>query len=80
VATPIQGFGASPQDSAIRIENTRLGAGMKMESDRPLWRASLWSIRTVLAVEPFVDIVVEPGAEFTWRAVYDYYTVPTSAN
>jgi hypothetical protein len=80
VTTPIQGFRASPKDSAIRIENTRLGAGMKMESDRPLLKASLWSIRTVLAVEPFVDIVVEPGAEFTWRTVYDYYTVPTNAN
>jgi hypothetical protein len=29
-----------------------------------------------MAVEPFVDIVVEPGAEFTWQSVYEYYTLP----
>jgi hypothetical protein len=78
VATPIEGFGSSVKDSVIRIENSRLGAGMKIEGDRPLLRASLWSIRTVMAVEPFVDIVVEPGAEFTWQSVYEYYTVPAS--
>jgi hypothetical protein len=79
-ATPIQGFGASAKDNVIRIENSRVGAGMKIEGNRPLLKASLWSIRTVMAVEPFVDIVVEPGAEFTWQSVYEYYTVPASAN
>ncbi|HEY2382525.1 MAG TPA: hypothetical protein VGK48_15220, partial [Terriglobia bacterium] len=68
--------GSSPKDSVIRIENSRLGAGMKIEGNRPLLRASLWSIRTVMAVEPFVDIVVVPGAEFTWQSVYEYYTLP----
>lgn len=76
VATPIQGFGSSPKDNVVRIENSRLGAGMKIEGNRPLLRASLWSIRTVMAVEPFVDIVVEPGSEFTWQSVYEYYTLP----
>ena len=76
VATPIQGFGGSPKDNVVRIENSRLGAGMKIEGNRPLLRASLWSIRTVMAVEPFVDIVVEPGSEFTWQSVYEYYTLP----
>jgi len=76
VATPIQGFGGSPKDNVVRIENSRLGAGMKIEGNRPLLRASLWSIRTVMAVEPFVDIVVEPGTEFTWQSVYEYYTLP----
>jgi hypothetical protein len=33
-----------------------------------------------MAVEPFVEIVVEPGAEFTWQSVYEYYTLPASAN
>jgi hypothetical protein len=80
VATPIQGFGSSPKDNVIRIENSRLGAGMKIEGNRPLLKAALWSIRTVMAVEPFVEIVVEPGAEFTWQSVYEYYTVPTGAH
>jgi hypothetical protein len=77
-ATPIQGFGREPEDNQFRIENSHLGAGMTVHGDRPLLRESLWSIRTVIAVEPFVSIEVEPGAEFTWQSVYEYYTLPTS--
>ncbi len=76
VATPIEGFSDKTSDHIVRIEDTRVGAGMKMEADRPLWRESLWSIRTVLAVEPFVEITVEPGAEFTWKSTYEYYVLP----
>ena len=78
VSMPIEGFSSSAKDYQIRIENTRLGAGMSVEGDRPLMREALWSIRSVIAMEPFVSIDVEPGAEFTWKAVYDYYTVPTT--
>ncbi len=77
VAIPIQGFRAVPEDSEIRIENNRLGAGVKISADRPLLRESLWSIRTVIAMEPFVAIRVEPGREFSWKSTYSYYTFPT---
>ena len=53
---------------------------MKIHGDGPLLKESLWSIRTVLAMEPFVSIDVEPGAEFTWKATYDYYTLPQSGH
>jgi hypothetical protein len=36
----------------------------------------LWSIRTVLAVEPYIAINVQPGAEFTWKNTVQYYTLP----
>ena len=75
VAMPIQGFGSSPKDNVIRLENSRLGAGVRIEGDRPLQKESLWSIRTVVAMEPFVSVVVEPGDEFSWKSVYEYYTV-----
>lgn len=74
VATPIQGFGDNASDHVIRIEDTRAAAGMKIQADRPLLRESLWSIRSVIAVEPFVQITVEPGAEFTWKSSYEYYS------
>ena len=75
VATPIQGFGGNASDHVIRVEDTRAAAGMKIQADRPLLRESLWSIRSVIAVEPFVQITVEPGAEFTWKSSYEYYTL-----
>jgi hypothetical protein len=79
VATPLEGFQNSPNDNQIRIENTHLGAGLRWETDCPLWRESLWSIRTVIAMEPFVSLAIEPGAQFTWTTVYEYYTVPKAA-
>lgn len=72
----IEGFGAGPKDYDIRIENRRLGAGVRMTSDRPLSRMALWAIRAPLSIEPFIDMEIEPGAEFTWRIIYEFYTFP----
>jgi hypothetical protein len=36
---------------------------------------SLWSIPTVLAVEPFIDIQVGSGESFTWKYTYTYFTL-----
>lgn len=76
VATPIEGFSDSPKDHDIRIEDTRSGAGMRITADRPLSSASLWSIQTVLAMEPFIAVDVKPGSEFSWTSTYDYYSLP----
>jgi hypothetical protein len=76
VSTPVQGFGSNPADHEIRIENARAGAGMRISGDRPLLSQSLWSIRTVVAMEPFVAIAIDPGEQFTWKATYTYYTLP----
>jgi hypothetical protein len=76
VETPIIGFGDSPKDNEIRIENRRVGAGMRITGDRPLSHENLWSIRTVLAIEPFIEMTIDPGKEWTWKMSYDYYTLP----
>jgi len=75
VAIPIEGFSSEPKDYDIRIENRKAEVGMRITCDRQLARASLWSIRSVLAVEPFLDIAAEPGKEFTWKYTYTYYTL-----
>jgi hypothetical protein len=64
--------------SEIVIENKKVGAGLKIAADRPLIRNLLWSVRTVLAVEPYIAIDVQPGAEFTWKNTFDYYTLPAT--
>ncbi len=74
VSTGIRGFGDGSKDYDIRIGNTRIGAGVRITGDRPLSRVHLWSIRTVLAVEPFVALAIEPGKEFSWTLAYDFYT------
>jgi hypothetical protein len=78
VTTPMQGFSDNAKDHQIRIENSAVGAGMTIRGDRPLLSESLWSIRSVVAVEPYIAISIEPGEEFTWTSTYDYYTLPAA--
>lgn len=75
VYAPLLGFSDSPKDNEIRIENRRVGAGMLIRGNRPLSSLSLWSIRRVLSVEPFIAMSIEPGSEFTWDVAYEYYTL-----
>ena len=77
VATPIEGFGTDPKDYDVRIENNRSHAGLRITGDRPLESESLWSIRAVLAVEPFVKIHAAPGEEFSWSMKYVYFAEPS---
>jgi hypothetical protein len=67
------GFGPTASDHDIRIEHKNVGAGVRITGDRPLLRFGYWSIRTVLAPEPYIDVAVEPGQEFTWKWTYDYF-------
>jgi len=75
VATRMLGFSDSPRDYDIRIDNTRVGAGMRIRGNRPLSDLHLWSIRSILAVEPFVAMSIDPGSEFDWNVTYEYYTL-----
>ncbi|MBV8552167.1 MAG: hypothetical protein JOY54_12765 [Acidobacteriaceae bacterium] len=70
--TSFSGFRHTPADYRISIENRKQGAGMTITGDRPLSRESLWSIRSVLAMEPFIDISIDPDKEFTWSYTYSY--------
>jgi hypothetical protein len=78
LAAHLSGFSRAPEEYNIVIENSKVGAGMKISGDRPLSRESLWSIRSVLAMEPFIDVSVQPGLEFTWTYTYMYYSLPKS--
>jgi hypothetical protein len=76
----ILGFSAEPKDYDIRIENRRLGVGLRITGDRPLSRAALWAIRAPLSIEPFIDMKIAPGAQFTWRITYECYTLPKAGD
>ena len=58
----------------------KMGAGVHITGDRPLSRVGYWSIKTVMAVEPYIDVVVEPGKDFAWKYTYDYYTTGDSGD
>lgn len=76
VSFPVLGFGEGPRDYDIRIENRKTGVGLRVTGDRPLTRLVLWSIRSVLSMEPFIDIT-GPGGLAVWTYTYTHYVVDT---
>jgi hypothetical protein len=74
VSSPLTGFGPTAADYHFVIEDTARHAGFEVIGDRPVSRLNLWSIRSVVALEPFVAMTIEPGAEFTWTYRYRYFT------
>ena len=73
VFTQLQGFGPTAADYRFTIENKKTGAGLKITGDRPLSNVVVWSIRSVLSLEPFIAMTIEPGQEFIWKYTYTYY-------
>jgi len=76
VQTDLEGFAASARDYDIRVENRKTGAGVRQTGDRPMSKLHLWSIRTTVCPEAFIDLRIEPGKESSWRIAYEFYQAP----
>ena len=73
----LEGFSDSNKDYDIKVENHKTGAGVRITCDCPLSKIVFWSCPTTLCPEPYIQIKVEPGKEFSWKIFYEFYTVPT---
>jgi len=80
VQSILTGYGATAADYDIRVENRKSGAGVRQTADRPISKINFWSIRTTVCPEPYIDMRIEPGREFTWRIAYAFYTLPEPRN
>ena len=78
VFSELTGYGGSAPDYDIRVENTRTGAAVRQTGDHPLSKLVLWSIRTTVCPEAYIDIQVEPGKEAAWRIAYEFYDAQAS--
>jgi hypothetical protein len=67
------GFGNDPKDYDFRFENRKLGIGLRVTADQPLYRAVVWGMRTVFAIEPFIRYDIQPGQQFSWTYAYQTY-------
>jgi len=76
VFTELVGYGSSPADYDIRVENRKTGAGVRQRGDRPLSKLVLWSIRATVCPEAYINLRIEPGQEATWRIAYEFYAAP----
>ncbi|MDR3475873.1 MAG: hypothetical protein P4M09_29865 [Devosia sp.] len=72
VAFLISGFGPSARDYDVTVRNVKTGVAVRVTGDDRLVRLYTWSIRTVMAVEPFVGIDLAPGATKRWAYTYTY--------
>jgi len=76
VYTALDGFGDTPRDYDIRVENRKAGTGVRQTSDRPLAKLVFWSIRTTVCPEAYIDLKADPEQEVKWRITYAFYTLP----
>ncbi len=76
VFTGLTGFGASPSDYDIRVENRKAGIGVRQTCGHALSKLVVWSIRTTVCPEAFIDLNIEPHQEAAWNIAYEFYTLP----
>ncbi len=74
ILTPIEGFSAGTSDYDIRVENRNTGAGVRQTGDHPISKMVLWSIRTTVCPEAYIDLKIAPGKEAAWRISYEFYS------
>lgn len=73
-----RGFGKAAFDYNLQVENRKTGAGVAIHCDRPLVRVGVWAVRTVVAPEPYIEIDVLPGKDFSWKYTYEFYSSSSS--
>jgi hypothetical protein len=71
----IEGFGISPDDYDIKIENRKTQAGVRITCDKPMSRLVFWASNAVLSPEPYTDIKILPSGQFSWTITYQFYTL-----
>lgn len=60
---------------AFNVENRTTGAGVKITGDKPITKLAFWSSLKTFCPEPYINISIKPGQEFSWTLTYTYYTI-----
>jgi hypothetical protein len=76
IQSELTGFGPSPKDNDIRVENHETGAGVRETGDHPIEKINFWAIRTTLCPEVYTRFRIEPGKKVKWRIRYVFLTEP----
>jgi hypothetical protein len=78
VATALGGLAGSVEDNQATILNTKTGAGLRFQGDRPLIKYSFWATRKAACPEPFIAINLDPGQELRWNTRYTLFVTSAS--
>jgi hypothetical protein len=71
----LSGYGSTVADHGFAIENRKTKAGVRMSTDRPMTKLQLWSPRTTICPEPYIDLKVAPGEADRWSIRYEFYVL-----
>ena len=74
IFTYLEGYGASANHNRFELENTKVKAGVRASTDKPLTKLPFWSRRTTLCPEPFIGLRIDPGQSDRWTTRYEFYT------
>jgi hypothetical protein len=75
VFSEFSGFGDNASDYDIKVENKKVGAGVRIQGDRPITKLIYWSIRPTLCPEAYITLEAAPGKETKWTYTYTFYEV-----
>jgi len=75
-----QGFGKTAADYEIRVENKTTGAGVVVTCDQPLANLGVWAVRTIVAPEPYIEMKIPAGRDFSWKYTYTFYAPAYAGN
>jgi hypothetical protein len=76
----LQGYGTSPKDYDIKIENHKTGAAVRITSDQPISKLVFWCAPKTLCPEPYIQINIKPGDTFNWKIFYQFYICDINQN
>lgn len=68
----LQGFGLSPDDYDILIQNLKTGASVQITCDQPLAKFVYWACHTTSCPEPYIKLSVKPKEEVKWKINYKF--------
>jgi hypothetical protein len=71
----LQGLGNDKNDYSFKVENLKARVGVRITGDQPILKLVFWAAPVTVCPEPFIQIKVDPGKEFTWKISYEYYTI-----
>ena len=76
----LQGFSSDPKDYNFTVLDPAAKIQINIAGDRALNSATIWSFRSLVAIEPFINIQADPGKEANWSYTYTYSPIkPTDS-
>jgi hypothetical protein len=72
VQSRVVGWQDVAEQHRVTVEHRPSGLAMRIQGDRPLTKFNVWSVRTTLCPEPYVQLSVEPGQSVSWATRYTF--------